>query len=83
MPKLVLLLIGILGLIWHLGFRISPSGIASGLSPLAMTRKGCHCEHLKGAWQSPVLVIYILGFDIVWDLDIRIRGFLLRVAPVA
>jgi hypothetical protein len=32
----------------------------------------CHCEHLKGAWQSPILVIYILGFDIVWDLEIGI-----------
>jgi hypothetical protein len=24
------------------------------------------------AWQSPILVIYILGFDIAWDLEIGI-----------
>jgi hypothetical protein len=34
-----------------------------------MTRRVCHCEHLKGAWQSTVLAIGIFGFDIVLDLN--------------
>ena len=48
---------------------------------LAITERGCRCEHLQGAWQSPVLVIGILDFDIVQDLEFPLQGLLRRYAP--
>jgi hypothetical protein len=44
-----------------------------GLAVIAVSQSP---EHSEGeAWQSPVLVIGILGFDIVWDLRLGVQDF--------